>query len=63
MRRSSMLKAADVAEILQIGPSKAYEVIRKLNSELDEAGFYTVRGRVSEAYFYRRFFGDDKETA
>ena len=52
-----MLKAADVARVLQVGDSKAYQLIRMMNRELEEKGFLTVRGRISEAYFYERFFG------
>ena len=52
-----MLKAVDVAEILQIGESKAYQIIRALNNELSEAGYFTVRGRISQTYFEERFFG------
>ncbi len=57
-----MLKAEDVAEILQIGLSKSYQIIKQLNQELEKAGYYTCRGRVSADYFEKRFFGkgDDK---
>lgn len=52
-----MMRAAEVGEILQIGESKAYQIIRQLNQELQEAGYFTVRGRISRAYFNKRFFG------
>lgn len=58
---SKMLKAADVAEILQISESKSYQLIRQLNEELKKAGYFTVRGRVSAAYFEKRFFGGDHD--
>lgn len=54
---TKMLKAADVAKILLIGESKAYQIIREMNQELKEAGYYTVRGRISKAYFEKRIFG------
>ena len=56
---NKMLKAADVAKILQIGESKAYTIIREMNQELKEAGYYTVRGRISAAYFEKRIFGSE----
>ena len=56
-----MLKASDVAAILQIGNSKAYSIIREMNQELKAAGFYTIRGRISRVYFEKRFFGGDHD--
>ena len=52
-----LLTAADVAEILQIGTSKAYQLIRIMNKELEDQGYLTIRGKVSERYFKKRFFG------
>lgn len=56
-----MLRAEDVSEILQIGETKAYQIIRQLNSELAEKGYLTVRGRISKAYFQKRIFGTTQE--
>ena len=56
-----MLKAKDVSEILQIGETKAYQIIRQLNDELAKKGYLTVRGRISEAYFQKRVFGAEHE--
>lgn len=50
-----LLTADDVAKILQIPKSSAYPIIRRLNDELKEAGFYVLRGRVEERYFLQRF--------
>ena len=52
-----LLTAAEVAEILQIGTSKAYQLIRIMNKELEDQGYLTIRGRVNERYFRKRFFG------
>ena len=52
-----MLRAKDVSEILQIGETKAYQIIRQLNEELAKKGYLTVRGRISETYFQQRVFG------
>nr|WP_270601752.1 DNA-binding protein [Anaerostipes hominis (ex Lee et al. 2021)] len=37
-----------------ISLSKAYEIIRELNSELKEMGYLVVRGKVSRAYFQEK---------
>ena len=56
-----MLKAEDVAKVLQVCESKAYQLIRLMNQELEEKGFLTVRGRISEDYFNERFFGGRRD--
>ena len=49
------LRAADVAEILQRSPGQAYKIIKKLNAELEKQGYLTEAGRISRAYFNKRF--------
>lgn len=41
----------DVMSILGVGKSKAYQVMKKFNEELEAEGYYTVSGRVSKSYF------------
>lgn len=41
----------DVMSILGVGKSKAYQVMKKFNEELEVEGYYTVSGRVSKSYF------------
>jgi|LSQX01.3.fsa_nt_gb hypothetical protein len=50
------LYCEDVMEILGIGASKAYAIIRQLNDELRAQGYITVAGRVSAAYFKERVY-------
>ena len=52
-----MYEVKDVEELLCVGETKAYQIIRTLNEELQEKGFMTVRGRVSSSYLKERFFG------
>ena len=47
----------EIKEILHVGDSKAYSIIRELNKELEDKGYMTARGRVSAVYFEERFFG------
>lgn len=49
--------ADDVIEILDVKRTKAYEIIRRLNAELEGQGFMTTKGKVSKRYFHQRFFG------
>lgn len=50
-----LLKASDVAEILQCSISMAYRIVRELNAELQQKGYYICRGRVPKTYFAERF--------
>ena len=47
----------EVADITGSSLSLAYTMIRQLNQELQEKGFYVVRGKISRAYFEERFYG------
>ncbi len=49
--------ARDLGELLGVSESKAYSLIRTMNSELEQKGFLTLRGRVPVAYVQERFFG------
>lgn len=52
-----MYTAGDLAELLNVSESKAYDLIRRMNAELKEKGFLVCRGRVPRAYVEKRFFG------
>lgn len=51
-----LLKAKDVAEILDIGLTKAYEVIKQLNAELEDKGYLTVPHKVPRKYLMERYY-------
>jgi len=53
----TMLSAKDVQKILQVSQAKAYEIIRSLNAELKEKGFYVLQGKINREYFEERFYG------
>lgn len=52
--------ASDIAEMLNVSKSKAYEIIRQLNTELESKGFLILSGKVSAAYFKERWYGLDQ---
>lgn len=52
--------AQDIMEMLDIGKTKAYEIIKTLNSELNDKGFITVNGKVSKKYFHQRVYGTEE---
>lgn len=49
-------RVEDVMEMLDIKQTKAYQIIRKLNNELEERGKIVVAGRVSKRYFDERMY-------
>lgn len=52
-----IMNVKDVAAVLEVSESKAYGVIRQLNSELAEKGFIVIQGKVSRAYFEEKLYG------
>ena len=58
---SMYLRAEDIVEELGASTGYAYKMIRTLNAELKEKGFYTITGRVSRKYFEERLYGLEKQ--
>ncbi|MGM9561351.1 MAG: hypothetical protein ACI3WT_03765 [Phascolarctobacterium sp.] len=56
-----MLDVNDVSALLCIRTSKAYGVIRQLNSKLAQKGYMTVRGKVPRKYLYSAFGLTDEQ--
>ena len=54
MKEKTFLTVDEVAEILSVLKSKAYEIVRQLNKEMKAKGFITVAARVSKTYFNER---------
>lgn len=51
--------AKGVADMLDISVSSAYNLIRKMNAELQQSGFLTLQGKVPRAYFCEKWYGLD----
>ena len=49
-----MMYTADVAAMLQVSKSKAYQVIAGLNKELKDLGKLTIRGKINKRYFEKK---------
>lgn len=48
----NMLMTADeVAAELKVSKAYAYKLIRRMNSEMKEKGYYTISGKVNRRYF------------
>ena len=55
-RRNNVLYVNDVMKILDVSQSKAYQIIRRINKELEEMGYLTISGRVSKSRFNEKFY-------
>ena len=49
--------ASDVAEMLGISKASAYNLIKKLNTELEKAGYIVIQGKISRVYFAEKWYG------
>ncbi len=50
------LNVNDVMALLGVSKSKAYQIIKDLNSEMAAKGYLTVKGKVSKRYLYERCY-------
>lgn len=54
MENKTFMNADDIAEEMGISKSSAYKILRRLNAELREQGYYTVAERVNTNYFRKK---------
>lgn len=54
MTDKSFMTVEEVADELRISKSKAYQIVRELNAELQKQGYLTITGRVNTAFFYKK---------
>lgn len=56
MSNKALLSAADIAEMLGISKSKAYQIIRKGNEELKDMRKLVIAGKLPVSYFEDIFY-------
>ena len=59
MDANKMTTAKDVSAAMGVSSATAYKIIRKLNEELDKAGYVTVCGKAPTTYWNKKFFGSE----
>ena len=52
-----ILNVRDGMAALEVSESKAYGIIKQLNSELSAKGYIVIPGKVSRAYFEEKVYG------
>lgn len=50
----------DVAEELEISRSRAYQLMRQYNRELQKEGYFVIPGKLSREYLSTKIFGGCK---
>ena len=55
--QAQYMAANDVAGALGVSRSKAYQIIRTLNKELDKQGYIIIAGKCPIQYFKERCYG------
>lgn len=53
---NEFMNAHDISAELGISRSFAYKIIRKLNEELKDKGYFVISGKVPRRYFNFRFY-------
>ena len=53
MTEKSFMTVEEVAAELRVSKSKAYQIVRELNTELQKQGYLTVTGRVNATFFHQ----------
>ena len=61
MPEKLFLTVEDVASELNISQSFAYKLMREMNKELKQMGYFTIAGRVDRKFFYEKFYCTQQE--
>ena len=54
MTEKSFMTVEEVAAELRVSKSKAYQIVRELNAEMQKQGYLTVAGRVNATFLYKK---------
>ncbi len=54
MTEKSFMTVEEVAAELRVSKSKAYQIVRELNAEMQKQGYLTVAGRVNARFFHKK---------
>lgn len=49
--------AAEIAQMIGVGRTTAYGIVKQMNEELKSRGFLVVRGKVPKEFFDAKYFG------
>lgn len=55
--KAQFITATEVAEIMGISRTKAYQIVRDMNKELKSLGYITIAGKCPIQFFQQKFYG------
>lgn len=55
--KAQFITANEVADIMGVSRTKAYQIVRSMNSELKQKGYITISGKCPIQYFKQKFYG------
>ena len=62
MCKKYMMDVNDVANELRVSKTKAYQILRELNTSLTKEGYITISGKIPRPYWEKKFYGySDRE--
>ena len=61
MAEKSFMTVEEVAAELRVSKSKAYQIVRELNAELQKQGYLTVAGRVNATFFHKKVSATNRQ--
>ena len=56
-----LMNAKEISEELGISKTLAYDIMQKLNKELEAKGYFVIKGKVSRRYPSEQIYGMPKE--
>ena len=61
MERKLMVTAVEIVSDLGVSRAYAYNLIKRLNAELEAKGYITISGKVSRKYYEEKIYGMQTE--
>ena len=55
--KAQFITAGEVAEVMGVSRTKAYQIVREMNKELKAMGYITIAGKCPIQYFQQKFYG------
>ncbi len=55
--KEAFIDASEISQMLGIGMTKAYAIIKEYNAELEAKGYFTMRGKCPRKYFEQKIYG------
>ena len=55
--KEAFIDVGEISQMLGIGMTKAYAIIKEYNAELEAKGYFTMRGKCPRKYFEQKIYG------